>query len=182
MKHPSPTDIEEMRVRGYDVSTIEKSLEESKRWYLAQAITAKIRDAFSGVRLGEGIGLWQAQGIDAYADESVIADYRLADEKEDWSRITSEALNVCNSSLSFFDAEGMRFHLPAYLQADLAGTYQHSMAYSLTDIDHRPDQFALLSPSQRTAIREYLKFIAEEDDYSFERPSILRALDLYWIE
>lgn len=182
MTHPSPEDIEEMRARGYDDSTIEKALEESKRWHLAHAVVAKIREAFSGVGLGDGIGLWQAQGIDDYAAESAIAAYKRADEKEDWSRITSDALNKCNSSLSFFDAEGMRFHLPAYLLADLAGTYQHGMVFSLTDIgQHRIEQFALLSSSQRAAVREYLKFIAEEDDYAFGRPNILRALDEYWI-
>jgi hypothetical protein len=119
MKHPSPKDIEEMRARGYEASTIRKAEEQSKRWHLAQEVAERIRNAFSGVTLGQGVGLRQAQGIDGYEEETAIADYRQSDEKENWSRIPPDALNECQSSLSFFDAEGMRFHLPAYLLADL---------------------------------------------------------------
>jgi hypothetical protein len=55
----------------------------------------------------------QAQAIDDYEDEATCGRHLQDDEKEDWSRIPIEGLNRCNSSLSFFDAEGMRFHLPA---------------------------------------------------------------------
>ncbi|MFG6446816.1 DUF6714 family protein [Roseateles sp. BYS180W] len=180
-KYPSPKDIEEMRARGYEASTIEKAEQESKRWHLAQAIEAQIREAFFAVQLGQGVGLRQAQGIDGYEEEEELAAYRVSDEKVDWSRIPSSALNECNSSLSFFDAEGMRFHLPAYLLADLSGSYEFGMAFCLTDIgDLRTEQFALLSPKQRDAVRAFLEYISEEDDYLFDRPNILRALAEYW--
>lgn len=183
MKHPSPKDIEEMRARGYDTTTIAKAEEESKRWHLAQAVASHIGEAFSGVTLGEGVGLRQAQGIDGYEDEESVARYRLSDEKEDWSRIPAEALNECNSSLSFFDAEGMRFHLPAYLLADLSGLYKYGMAFCLTDMGElHQKQFSSLSEKQRTAVRDFLKYIADDEEYDFERPNILRALSEYWTE
>lgn len=81
-----------------------------------------VRSAFQGVTLGNGIGLWQGQGLDDYANSETLARYRAQDEKVDWSRIPASELDSCHSSLSFFDAEGMRFHLPAYLIADLEGT------------------------------------------------------------
>jgi hypothetical protein len=68
-----------------------------------------IREAFAGVKLGGGVGLQQAQGFDDHEDEKTCARYRANDEKEDWSHIPAEELNRCNSSLCFFDAEGMRF-------------------------------------------------------------------------
>lgn len=183
MKHPSPDDIDEMRARGYEASTIAKAEEQSKRWHLAQKVASLIRVAFSGVTLGKGVGLRQAQGIDGYEDESAVARYRLSDEKDDWSRIPCDALNECPSSLSFFDAEGMRFHLPAYLLGALSGAYRHDVTFCLTDLGElHQRQFSALSDAQRAAVREFLKYVAEEDDYAFSRPNIFRALDEYWTE
>jgi hypothetical protein len=183
MKDSSPQNIEEMRARGYDSATIEKALEQLKRWHLAQDVAKCIRHAFADVALGNGTGLRQAQGIDGYEDEASLAAYRLADEKEDWSRIPAETLNACHSSLSFFDAEGMRFHLPAYLLADLSGAYRHGMAFCLGDMGGlQQRQFSTLNESQRAAVRAFLKYIAEEEDYAFDRPDVLRALDEYWAD
>ncbi|RYD61323.1 MAG: hypothetical protein EOP83_17295 [Verrucomicrobiaceae bacterium] len=146
-------------------------------------ICERIRLAFAGVALGGGVGLQQAQGLDDYEDEETCAKLRLEDEKEDWSRISCDLLNACNSSLSFFDAEGMRFHLPAYLIADLMGEYGFGMDFDLTHLsDHKVEQFALLSAAQRAAVRDYLRFIFEEPDYEFGRPHIERALVGFWSE
>jgi hypothetical protein len=140
-----------------------------------------IREAFAGVKLGDGIGLQEAQGIDDYEDAATRARYRADDEKDDWSRISADALNHCNTSLSFFDAEGMRFHLPAYLIADLRGDYEFGMAFVLTlQCDWGTTQFDLLTADQRRAVRAFLLHIAESGDYRMERPDILRALNDYW--
>jgi hypothetical protein len=146
-----------------------------------EALCNKIREAFAGVTLGSGIGLKQAQGIEDHEDEATCARYRVSDEREDWSRIPVSELNRCNSSLSFFDAEGMRFHLPAYLIADLQGTYNFGMAFCLTQSHDYARYFRLLSDAQRKVVREFLLHISEESDYEFGRPHIIRALDEYWI-
>ncbi len=146
-----------------------------------ESVRDGICSAFSGVRLGGGVGLREAQGLDAYEDEASRAVRRRDDEKDDWRIIRPADLNRCNSSLSFFDAEGMRFHLPAFLVADLDGVYEFGMAFHLTHLDsHGIGQFSLLSPEQRAAVRRYLQYISTEDDYAFERPAILRALVEFW--
>ena len=86
-----------------------------------QRVLDQIRDAFAGVTLGNGVGLREANGLDDYADSRTLAAYRSQDEKLDWSAISAADLDDCASSLGFFDADGMRFHLPAYLVADLEG-------------------------------------------------------------
>src|SRR2546425_7467608 len=58
-----------------------------------EALSNKIREAFTGVTLGSGIGLQQAQGIDEHEDESTCARFRASDEKEDWTRIPVSELN-----------------------------------------------------------------------------------------
>lgn len=149
----------------------------------AEEVAARIREAFANVTLKNGIGLRQGQGLDDYADPETIQRYRQSDEKDDWSSIPAEALNECHSSLSFFDDEGMRFHLPAFLLADLAGAYRQSLLFHLTDLgDLGQRQFALLSPAQVAAVRAYLEFIAEQEDHAFERESILQAISDYWTE
>src|SRR5450631_1381037 len=80
-----------------------------------ERLIAEIRQAFHDVALGDGTGLWEAQSIDDYEDEKCQSKARSRDEKLDWSRISSDDLKRCDSSLSFFDANGMRFHLPAYM-------------------------------------------------------------------
>ncbi len=183
MKHPSPDDITEMRARGYDISSIQDAELRSKRWHLAQNVRSRICAAFADVRLGSGIGLKEAQGLDDYASAETCAQYRTTDEKDDWRCITICQLNESSSSLSFFDAEGMRFHLPAFLIADLDGTYGHGMAFHLAHVhDFEPPRYALLSPEQRAAVRAFLIYIADEEYYAYERPHIVRALDEYWRE
>jgi hypothetical protein len=180
---PTQADIDEMKARGFDGGTIESARLRMERGGEAAAICERIREAFSGVTLGHGVGLQHAQGLDDYEDEETCAKWRLEDEKEDWSRISSHRLNVCNSSLSFFDAEGMRFHLPAHLIADLKGEYGFGMAFCLTHLsDYKEQQFALLTATQRKVVREYLRFILEEPDYEFERPDVERALLGFWSE
>lgn len=183
MKYPSPAQIAEMRARGYDLSTIAEAEQQSKRGEAAQQVARAIEAAFAGVTLGGGVGLQEAQGLDDYADAETCVTYRAKDEKDDWHRIPADALNHCNSSLSFFDAEGMRFHLPAYLLADLRGDYSFGMAFCLTHLsDYCLTQFALLSPEQRAAVRAFLLHIADDPDEQFHRDEILRALTDYWTD
>jgi hypothetical protein len=141
-----------------------------------------IRTAFAGVTLGAGVGLRQGQGIDDYADLGTQASLRARDEKRDWSAIPVADLDRCYSSLSFFDAEGMRFHLPAYLVANLEGTLRTAdpMFHLVHLVDGMEFRYALLSPAQREAVREYLVLRLSDPNYEFDHPMIRAALDSYW--
>lgn len=171
-----------MQARGCDRSVIAELMALTERGRVAKDIEEAIRAAFSGVVLGAGVGLTQAQGMDDYADEKTCAAYREKDEKENWQAISAEQLNQCYSSLSFFDAEGMRFHLPAYLIAELNGDYKNDTAFALTHSTLIEEQFALLNDAQRSAVRGFLQFIVCEPDYEFYREDIQRALERYWRE
>lgn len=142
-------------------------------------IIDEITAAFAGVRLGDGIGLFEAQGLDDYATEEERKALREGDEKDDWTVLASQVLNQANSSLSFFDAKGMRFHLPAYMIAELRGDYRFSLAFTLCH-DPRAEQFALLSGPQRVAVRHYIEFLLTDPDEEFDHEDIARALAGYW--
>ncbi|MDG2991956.1 hypothetical protein L3556_13585 [Candidatus Synechococcus calcipolaris G9] len=143
-------------------------------------VLKEIKSAFSGVTLGNGIGLWEAQAIDDYESEEVQKRNRDKDEKEDWSQLSYDELQHCHSSLSFFDAEGMRFHLPAYIVGSLDNNV-NSPIFHLTQLDdYAILKLAALNPAQRQAIVMYLKWCLEQAQYEFEYPTIRRALSEYW--
>jgi hypothetical protein len=141
----------------------------------------RISDAFEGVTLGDGVGLYQAQGIDDYDTEEVCQSFRLGDEKDDWQRITSEDLNKCYSSLSFFDAAGMRFHLPAYLLAEIDGDYKFDLTMDFIDMsDHKMKQFSLFTEQQKGAVADYLRFIQDQPGHWLDVHKIDFALESFW--
>ena len=80
-----------------------------------EELTKKIFDVFKDVKLDDGIGLWEAQGHDDRLTFKECKALRKKDEKNDWNNIPVIDLYKCSSSLSFFDAKGLRFHLPIFL-------------------------------------------------------------------
>ncbi len=183
MRRTTQAEIDEMWSRGYDPVIIRQAEFSEARTVEADELCERVREAFAGVVLGAGVGLFEGQSIDDYETDEVRRQKREKDEKVSWERITAKHLNACHSSLSFFDALGMRFHLPAFLIADLKGDYGMGMEFTLTHLsDHSKEQFELLSPAQRHVVRVYLQFLSEDPDSGFHHADIDRALNDYWTE
>ena len=124
-------------------------------------LEAIIRTAFKEVQLEDGVGLWQAQGLDDYADEKTMQELIRKDEREDWSIIPTEQLIHCASSLSFFDAKGMRFHLPAFMLLDISlenplDAVTFTLGYDLEG-DYQNERFSLLNSEQIRCITYFLE-------------------------
>jgi hypothetical protein len=181
MSSASEAKLCEMREAGYDVSTMTEERERLLHHEAGLELIPLITEAFIGVRLGDGVGLYHAQGLDDYEDQATCARYRAEDEKDDWTAITSDKLRQCHSSLSFFDAEGFRFHLPAYLICDLRGEYGFGMAFCLAySHPESDDRFRLLTVQQRIVVRLFLLHILHDRDNEYDRPHVERALESYW--
>jgi hypothetical protein len=149
----------------------------------AEELCERIEAAFTGVKLGDGIGLWQAQGLDDYEPPEVCAEYRLRDETEDWSRISDDILQNCNSSPSFLDAKGFRFYMPAFMLSELRGDYGFHFMWSLIHFDCLGyARYELLDAAQRAVVRDYLIFFAGDPNETYSRDDIMYALDTYWTE
>jgi len=138
-----------------------------------------IRTAFNGVKLEDGIGLWEGQGIDDYASESKILELRKKDERNNWDAISYQDLQSCQSSLSFFDAKGMRFCLPKYLIFDLLddqfyekeGLVPPDLVFTLghkLDEEYQKVRYSLLDNLQIQCIIDYLKYKLSESPNDFE--------------
>jgi hypothetical protein len=141
----------------------------------------QIEAAFQGVKLEDGIGLSEANAIDDYEDAAFRKKCRSNDEKNDWKIIHSNHLNSNYCSLSYFDAKGMRFHIPAFMIADLKGEYEFGIVFTLTNIsDYSKSQFSLLTIEQRFAIKSYLIYLSKNPNYEYERNLINEAVNGYW--
>ncbi|MDA0781817.1 MAG: hypothetical protein PQ612_02555 [Rickettsiales bacterium] len=141
----------------------------------------EIITAFSGVVLGKGIGLWEAQAIDDYETEEVRQEKRKNDEKMDWSRLLGYSeLQRCHSSLSFFDADGMKFHLPVFMIGSIKKEVDDPI-FHLTSLDeYSQSRFTTLNLEQRKAVVSYLNWCLKNDDYQYDHPPIERAINEYW--
>ncbi|MGF2687293.1 DUF6714 family protein [Marinobacter sp. DUT-3] len=144
-------------------------------------IIEMVKDAFCGVELGNGIGLLQAQAIDNREPDEVQTKWRKKDEKFHWESISHELLEGCHSSLSFFDAEGMKFHLPAFIVASITGEVGDPLFHLTFDLGrHFHSKFATLSEGQKRAVSEYLTWCLTRDEYSYDYGAIQKALELHW--
>ncbi|MEM6581369.1 MAG: DUF6714 family protein [Pseudomonadota bacterium] len=144
------------------------------------SVEEEVRSAFHGVSLGSGMGLWEAQAIDDYQSEEVRKQQRERDQKESWELIPGAELQRCHSSLSFFDADGMRFHLPAYIIASLRDEVDDPIFHLVHLDEYAISKLTSLNGLQRMSIISYLRFCLERDEYEFEHTSISRALGEYW--
>ena len=84
------------------------------------------------------------------------------------------------------NGEGFRFHLPAFMVAQLRGDLVYDFSTALIDLERlKHDRYVLLSSNQRASVREYLMFLRDlpDCDYSLTMPDqsgIERALLDYW--
>lgn len=167
----------ELIERGY---SYEIAVEIEKCHVEKLKIIEEISRAFEGVTLGEGIGLFQAQAIDDYAtiEEQITARNR--DEKFNWKNIDSETL--LSSSLSFLDAKGIKFHIPAYIIAELQGKCKGNIIYHLTALgENSLAQFSELNREQKNSIAGFLRFTLKKCD-EIDAPRVLLALAEYWAD
>ena len=111
-----------------------------------QHLIHTIQQAFSSVTLGNGIGLSEGNAMDDYAPAEERACCRKQDEQTHWHKIPVELLNQYYVALCYFDPEGMRFHLPAFLIADLQGLFRFDLVYTFIHLDeYKEQQFSLLN-------------------------------------
>ncbi len=130
----------------------------------------QIVDAFADVPLGTGVSLREADVIDDYGSDDQRAAAREKDEVDDWQRIPDENIENHSSVLCFMDDEGLRFHLPAYMQFTLC-RYRESESmstdstiYRLSDPDCIKRLLAYLTDQQIDAIKTFLNTCLEIGD------------------
>lgn len=144
-------------------------------------IKSEVISAFAGVKLEDGVGLWQAQAIDDYETQKNCLLARKRDITDDWQALSEEDICHCNSSLSFFDARSMLFHVPAFIIAELDGKTDIGLVTSLTNTALAyPNLFSLFNNQQKSCVANFLEWCAMQSEYDFDKPTIKRALKEFW--
>ena len=154
-------------------------------------VTESIQEAFSGVRLGDGVSLLQAEVIDRYGEGCTDQEFHEMKQSEvvnDWSKVSLAELERDN--VAHFDAAGLRYYLPA-LMLSVIQHYDSSSMRVIGTISalypkkehwaHHMELYSLLSFDQKRAIARFLEALPElvplhGDDQKF----VQRALDNYW--
>lgn len=137
-----------------------------------EELIKKIKEVFAGIELGDGIGLWEAKGIDLYAYKHTLQKLKEKDERYDWSKISFNDFCSCNSSPSFFDAKGMLFHIPQMMILDIRSDQYSSVDADFPDLiflltyeldsDLAKEKFSLLKGHYAACIVDYLIYKREK--------------------
>jgi hypothetical protein len=150
-----------------------------------------IEDAFQGVKLENGVSLHETIVIDNYGSDKERKAARKQDEKEKWQNLIQdpELVEVSGiGGLSFYDAIGLRFHLPAYMSYvvhDRDVDIADYLIFQLTHLEeYNLQRFAVLNKTQKKAVAEFLYYIRHHtyDDFEFSYEKIDLALETYWNE
>jgi hypothetical protein len=144
-----------------------------------EQVVRAIESAFARVRLGDGVSISEGRVIDDYGSELERRKARMGDEKNDWRLIPDRAIRLHQSSLTFMDADGYRYNLPAYMRFAIRN-YLTSESNSIDSVFYRledkdDERRNIFSPEQRAAVRKFLEFFVNEPKGWF-RDQATRAL------
>ena len=78
-------------------------------------LAGRIRSAFIGTKLGDGISLNMTEYHDSYGGETKFKTLAKHDERHDWQSIPDQVLEQFTVTFAFTDINGFRFYLPAYM-------------------------------------------------------------------
>jgi hypothetical protein len=154
-----------------------------------QRLLRSIEQAFAGVQLGEGVSLHETVVIDHYGGQQERRAARAPDEKHDWRKLIGDpglAEITGVGGLSFYDAAGLHFHLPAYLSLAVtdfesveASHVLGSLMFQLTaGCEYSLERFSVLDTAQRQCVREVLVFL--RDEYELVDAELDQAIEGYW--
>lgn len=148
-----------------------------------QLLIESINEAFRNVRLEDGIGLLEANAMDNYCSANDIESCRKNDEREFWDKIPVPLLNECYCALSYFDAKGMKFHLPAFMLASLKNNeYRFDLVSKLIHLTpYTISQFEALSINQKNAVFLFLEYMKDEN-YQLDKEDIEKSIEEYWLK
>ena len=150
------------------------------------ALIAEITAAFDGVSRENGITLHQAIAIDDWKTPEEQLAARRFDIDQDWQDVPNDAIVACESALSFLDAKGFRYYLPAFMVCGLrkwdtdAGRIVDTCEYHLLHESQKslrqsePSSIAAkcgFTDAQCRAIAHFLRFVVGDDDELTTQPA-----------
>ena len=124
-----------------------------------QALAAEVAAAFGGVDLGNGVTWLEAESIDNYESPAERAAARRTDVSAGgWLTVSDQLFDRFPSAVTFLDAHGFRYYLPAFIVADIrrGGRWESAVddgvLARLEDPSRVADLLPLLHDRQRRAV------------------------------
>ena len=157
-----------------------------------EAVITEIESAFAGVEIKGGTTLHEAEAIDRGLSDDERLKARIKDTAKRWADVPEKDIENHPEALSFLDAPGYRFYLPAYMIWSLknyriSGSLSSDYTiYSLAPDNKAKDnawklkRFRTFTPAQGRAIFRFLKFMAECTDGYADDFAAKTAMDGYW--
>lgn len=155
-------------------------------------LIAEIEAAFDGVARDDGTTLHEAIAIDDWKSLEEQLAARGLDTELRWQEVPQKDILECASALSFLDAKGFRYYLPAFMVCGLRGwetitigildsCEYHLLHEPQTSLrKSEPSSIAAkysFTDAQCKVIADFLRFQVGEDDVSTTQPATtLRAV------
>ena len=148
-----------------------------------ELLIKRIQNAFAGTQLEDGVTIHEAHLDGCYLKEEDRLEARAKDTEVDWSEVPDWKIERFPSALSFFDVQGWRFYIPAYMIWTLKNWRTTNLIvadYVVWEFDPTTDsslpRYESLSAEQAYAAYWFVKFFC---DYSGDEES-RHAMDAYW--
>jgi len=163
-----------------------------------EELKSVIRKVFHGVKLEDGVSLKQGEICDNYGKDNngrevTKIEYLNIPKSEitdNWESLTLEYLDQY-PTLSYQDAKGFRYYIPAFLLS-LLSFYDSGSSRSIGTLsslypemgqlfEYHMSQYSLLNPEQRQAIALYLREFPNLVSLKGEDVKVVnRAFENYW--
>lgn len=154
-----------------------------------EALISEIHAAFKEVSRGRGVSLHEARAIDNYESDLEREKARKLDTDSSWDEVPDKDIEYFHDVFSFFDEEGFRYYLPAYMiwavkYFDVSGSCSSdNVIYNLecSPVSRGKDRlvFDLFDLAQCRAICRFLKFM-ESNPLHADDEAATRALQGGW--
>jgi len=126
-----------------------------------EKLIKEIETAFKNVKLDNGIGIFEAEELDACSSDKKIEKARKKDRSwwKDWHHIEDKHLAYYSSPMCFMDSQGIKWALPAYMIYAL--NHYEDGAFSVDTTIYTIERGALGYDKKNTYTLEQKKVIAK---------------------
>ncbi len=135
-----------------------------------QQLLRQIDEAFADVS-DEGCDclLLTGEAKDDYLEEHILQFLSTHELRGDWRDLPLDWISACECSLSYVDAVGYRYLLPAFLRADFLVDFSTDMSIKLSASenlwDHQLSKSELLNERQRQVVENFMHYRRRNPDW-----------------
>jgi len=156
-------------------------------------LIAEIAAAFDGIAREEGTSLHEAIAIDDWKPYKEQQAASRLDTEQRWQDVPGEDLLACQSALSFLDAKGFRYYLPAFMvygltnwendSSEILDTCQYHLLHESQKSLRKSEPKSIatkygFTDAQCRAVAHFLRFVVGDDnEFTTEEAPVLRAVE-----